>query len=75
LLRRFFKYKYIEDIEKDQLYNFYQAKDKCHELNSTLWEILDGADEWESVIRLKGVCTKNNFCVGRQEFRVGRQKL
>jgi hypothetical protein len=22
--KRFFKYKYIEDIEKDKLYNFYQ---------------------------------------------------
>ena len=48
--RRFLKYKYIEDIEKDQLYNFYQARDKCSELNSTLWEILDGEEEWEAVI-------------------------
>jgi hypothetical protein len=48
--KRFFKYKYIEDIENDKLYNFTEAKDKCKELNSTLWEILDGPEEWEAVI-------------------------
>ena len=37
---------------KNVLHNWSQAKDKCTELNSTLWEILDGAEEWESVISM-----------------------
>ena len=52
VVKRFFKYKYVEDIEKDKLYNFAEAKDKCTELNSTLWEILDGPEEWEAVISM-----------------------
>lgn len=75
---RFFKYKYIEDIQNDLMYNFnqvmigyrsfiylyiviidykktllvIQAVEKCLEMNSTLWEILDGHDEWKGVIAM-----------------------
>ena len=52
VFKRFFKYKYIEDIENDKFYDFAQARDKCKELNSTLWEILDGVEEWEAVISM-----------------------
>ena len=42
----------MDDTLNEELYNFYRVRDECRSLNSTVWEILDGRDEWESVMEM-----------------------
>ena len=73
---KFLKYKFVEDTTKDEYYIFDEATKACKELKSTLWGIVDGKEEWDSVMEMaksenkgslwingmvKGVCNGMNF--------------
>ena len=42
----------MDDTLNEELYNFPRVREECRQLNSTLWEILDGRDEWEAVMKM-----------------------
>ena len=52
LLFRYLKYRFVDDTLNEELYNFPRVREECRQLNSTLWEILDGRDEWEAVMEM-----------------------
>jgi hypothetical protein len=47
---RFLKYKFVENLENEEFYTFDGALNACKELDSTLWGLVDGEEEWDSVI-------------------------
>ena len=47
---RYLKYKLIDDSENYQFYNYSSAYEECQRLNASMWEVLDGAPEWDVVI-------------------------
>ncbi len=47
---RFLKYKFVEDSASDEYYTFDGALNACKELDSTLWGLVHGKEEWDSVI-------------------------
>jgi hypothetical protein len=47
---RFLKYKFVEDSTSDEYYIFDGALNACKDLGSTLWGLVDGKEEWETVI-------------------------
>ena len=47
---RFLKYKFVDNLENEEFYTFDGALNACEELDSTLWGLVDGKEEWESVI-------------------------
>ena len=47
---RYLKYKLIDDTDNYQFYNYSSAYEECQRLNASMWEVLDGAPEWEVVI-------------------------
>ena len=51
-LFRYLKYRFVDDTLNEELYNFPRVREECRQLNSTLWEILDGRDEWEAVMEM-----------------------
>ena len=49
-LKRYVRYKFVDDIVNDMYYNFSRAKSECEKQGSTLWEVLDGEPEWNAFI-------------------------
>ena len=49
-LKRYVRYKFVDDVVNDMFYNFSRAKYECEKLGSTLWEVLDGEPEWKAFI-------------------------
>ena len=49
---RYLKYRFVDDAMNEELYNFNRVRTECLSLNSTVWEILDGRDEWDSVMEM-----------------------
>ena len=47
---RYLKYKLIDDTENYQFYDYWSAFKECQRLNSSMWEVLDGESEWNTVI-------------------------
>jgi len=49
-LKRYVRYKFVDDVVNDVFYNFSRAKQECEKLGATLWEVLDGEPEWNAFI-------------------------
>ncbi|MEI8270635.1 MAG: C-type lectin domain-containing protein [bacterium] len=49
---RIIRYKFIDDNVNDEYYVFNSALKACENLDSKLWSIQDGKDEWEAVINM-----------------------
>ena len=49
-MKRYVRYKFVDDVVNDMFYNFSRAKQECEKLGSTLWEVLDGEPEWNAFI-------------------------
>ncbi len=49
---RFLKYMFVEDSASDEYYTFDGALNACEELDSTLWGLVDGEEEWVTVISM-----------------------
>ena len=65
-LKRYVRYKFVDDIVNDVFYNFSRAKEECEKLGSTLWEVLDGEPEWNVFIAKAKELLRSNLWLNVQ---------
>ena len=60
-IKRYVRYKFVDDIVHDTMYNFSSAKKQCEHLGATLWEVLDGEPEWSAFIAIAKALLRSNL--------------
>jgi len=65
-LKRYVRYKFVDDIVNDMFYNFSRAKQECEQLGATLWEVLDGQPEWDAFIGIAKNLLRSNLWLNAQ---------
>ena len=51
-IKKFVKFRFVEDVPNDEYYNFEDAKYACIKLGANLWQIADGHAEWDAIIKI-----------------------
>lgn len=65
-LKRYVRYKFVDDIVNDMFYNFSRAKQECEKLGATLWEVLDGEPEWDALYGKSKELLRSNLWLNAQ---------
>lgn len=57
------KYKFVEDSLEDEYYTFPKAVEACHALDSVLWDVQGGEEEWLRLVAMAQAENKQSMWI------------